>query len=158
MAAHSLLDLTATANPREVVVSAVLLSSMALITEAKAAFHKDGVIIRVYADLIEPDDDRNALTNRFTVTVPRSEDVRVLYAGEKGRTVGRLFGVPVRVPRRDDSAAKIPGTPDARSPLAARPFASSRARLSPADLPDAEEGTGMRRESTRPRVFSSPRA
>ena len=106
--AAGLLDVVAVATPRQVVVSGVLLSSMAHVTKTTATPYKDGVLVRVYVDLIRPDDDLDRLTRTFSVPVPRSRDAGIVYIGEsqKWETVGQLYGMPVRVPHRREWAAK----------------------------------------------------
>ncbi|HYC61037.1 MAG TPA: hypothetical protein VEK79_15860 [Thermoanaerobaculia bacterium] len=108
--AAGLLDVTAVAGPRDVVVSGVLLSSMSHVTKTTTDRYADGVIVRVYVELIPVDGTSLAsLTRTFTAAVPRSRDARVIYVGDarERETVGSLYGLPVRVPRRDESAARV---------------------------------------------------
>ena len=107
--ASGLLDVTATAMPRQVLVSGVLLSSMAHVTRTTTEPYKEGVIVRVYVDLIRPGDDLDKLTRSFSTAVPRSQETRVIYIGDgqEWETIGQLYGVPVRVPHRKEWAAKV---------------------------------------------------
>lgn len=107
--APGLLDVTTRGTAQEVVVSGVLLSSTAHVTRTSTGPYKEGVIVRVHVDLIRPNDDLDRLTRTFSATVPRSSRTRVIYLGDgqEWETVGRLFGMPLRVPRRKDWAAKI---------------------------------------------------
>jgi len=107
--ASGLLDVKTGTTPGEVVVSGVLLSSMSHVTKTTAEPYRDGVIVRVYVDLIGPDDDLNRLKRAFSCVVPRSKSIKVIYLGDsqEWETVGKLYGVPVRVPRHKEWAAKV---------------------------------------------------
>ncbi|HEY0140869.1 MAG TPA: hypothetical protein VGF48_08230 [Thermoanaerobaculia bacterium] len=105
--AAGLLDVTTRATPQEVIVSGVLLSSMARVTKTTFAPYKDGVLVRVYVDLIRPGDDSDQVMRSFSARVPRSSS-GVIYVGDDQawETVGQLYGLAVRVPREKEWAAK----------------------------------------------------
>jgi hypothetical protein len=107
--ASGLLDITAVAGSRHIVVSGVLLSSMSYVRKTTTEPYRDGVIVRVYVGLIPTTGNLDKLTRTFATSVPRSRDTRVIYVGDgqQWETVGRLYGAAVRMPRDENAAAKI---------------------------------------------------
>jgi len=107
----SLVDLEARQGNDSLVITGALLPSGAKIVKTTTTFSDGEVLLRVYADGIEPDDRPEDCRGTFRVQVPLS-GLQAVSVGESARsvTVGRFFGVvPVRVPRlqRDDSANEI---------------------------------------------------
>ena len=107
--ARGLLDVTAVTGSRQIVVSGVLLSSMAYVRKTTVEPYRDGVIVRVYVDVIPSTGDLHGLTRTFAASLPRTHDTTVIYVGDgqEWETVGRLYGVALRIPRHKDEAAKV---------------------------------------------------
>jgi hypothetical protein len=100
LSADGLVGVKAARRGDKLVVSGSIRASGARITKVTTTESDGDVLIRVYADRVSAGESERA-SGRFTLSVPLNSDVRSIRIGENSRiiTAGRLFGVPLRIPR-----------------------------------------------------------
>lgn len=100
VSADGLVEVRATAVGRTVIVSGVILSSGSRISRTTLATEGHHYMIRIYTIPIQDTDDARRVTGRFTVTLPLQSNMRITVGdGQRLKTIGRLCGWPVRIPR-----------------------------------------------------------
>lgn len=109
--AYALLDLKASRSADAIIVTGALRGSSAKVVRTTATHGSGDVLIRVYAHAIKATDDPRSTVGTFTAVVPLGPSVHAVLVGDGRRflTVGRLWGLPIRLPRlhADESAVRL---------------------------------------------------
>lgn len=103
--ADGLVGVRAEQRGNTLLVTGSIFASGARVKKVTTTSSDGDVLIRVYVDRVTPESVGDA-TGKFQLSLPLHPDTRSVRIGENSRfiTVGRLVGVPLRVPR-------IPSTP-----------------------------------------------